>query len=299
VSGFYGRLTLLHVIRLGVFLHYSAPHAALLGLGSAVSVRWKGCCIALLLLPLAALAADPQELELKLQNPIATLVHVPFQANYDCCYGASNGQLWYLNIEPIVPFRLTENWNLITRSIVPVKRSESLSADSGSEVGLGDIKQEFFFSPVSGPDLIWGVGPILLYPTATTGAFAAKRWAAGPTAALIREKSGWTSGFLAYHLWSFAAAGREGKPVNRTYVEPFLAYTMPGANSVRIDAEATYDWLAHQWSVPLNLTASHVFQIGGRDIRVQTGPRYYVETVRNGPRWGGRLTISFVFPRSW
>jgi hypothetical protein len=129
-----------------------------------------------LALPLAALRADEAddkakaaELARKLQNPVASLIQVPIQNNWDFGIGPANAMRYTANVQPVIPFALGQDWNLITRTIVPVIYAESPTDRSSSKFGLGDVLQSFFFTPQEKTDSGWisGAGPVLLWPTAT------------------------------------------------------------------------------------------------------------------------------------
>src|SRR5580698_2878730 len=128
------------------------------------------------------------DLAKKLSNPVANIISVPFQGNYDCCFGSNHDSgRFTLNIQPVIPFTLNDNWTLITRTIVPVIDQQA-SPGVGSAAGLGDITQSFFFSPRPGPSgIIWGAGPALLYPTGTAQLGSAK-WGAGPTIVVLKQQ---------------------------------------------------------------------------------------------------------------
>lgn len=158
-------------------------------------------------------AGSDADLAQQLQNPIASLISVPLQNNFD--FGGGNGGDGFgytLNLQPVIPFPLTDDWTLITRTIVPFIHQERYTASH--ETGLGDTTQSFFFSPRSDvPGLTWGVGPAVLWPTATRPAFQSRQWGAGPTGILVQQSGPWTFGLLANHLWGFAdSANRQGRP---------------------------------------------------------------------------------------
>jgi hypothetical protein len=164
--------------------------------------------VALVALPLAAPAeTGAADLAQELTNPIADLVTVPIQMNFDDGIGpADDGSKLTTNVQPVIPFDIGENWNLVTRTIVPVIHQNDIFPGAGSQFGLGDINMSLFFSPKAptAGGLIWGVGPVLLLPTATDSLIGARKWAAGPAAVGLVLKGPWTVGMLANRVWSFA-----------------------------------------------------------------------------------------------
>jgi hypothetical protein len=112
-------------------------------------------------------------LQKKLANPVASLISIPFQGNYDGNIGPKEeGSVWRINIQPVIPITLTENWNLISRTILPVIDQTDIPLAGMGESGIGDTVQSLFFSPATPTSrgLIWGVGPVFLLPTATDDA---------------------------------------------------------------------------------------------------------------------------------
>ena len=168
---------------------------------------------------------DSEALAMKLQNPVASLISVPIQNNLDFGIGSADAMQYKVNVQPVLPFSISDEWNLITRTILPIYHAESPVA-GGSEVnGLGDILQSFFFSPkkpVGG--WIMGGGPVFLYPSATDKALGGQKWGAGPTALLLRQQSGWTYGLLTNHIESFAGSSNRSA-ISATFLQPILSYT--------------------------------------------------------------------------
>ena len=103
-------------------------------------------------------------------------------------------------------------------------------------------------------------------------------------------------GILANHIWSFAGDDNTAN-VNATFLQPFLSYTFPTHTSLSINTESTYDWNAHQWTVPINLQVSQILKIGRLPINLQAGPRYFAEGPSGGPDWGFRVTLTLLFPK--
>lgn len=237
------------------------------------------------------------ELAKKLQNPIASLISVPIQNNWDFGIGPEDAMRYLVNVQPVIPFSISEDWNLITRTILPIIHAESPVQGGDDTSGLGDILQSFFFSPkepVGG--WIVGGGPVFLYPSASDDALGAEKWDAGPTAVLLQQEKGWTYGLLSNHIWS--VAGESGRAdVNATFLQPFVSYTTKTFTTFGINTESTYDWENSQWTVPLNLQVSQLLKIGPQPVQFTLGGRYYAEKPEGGPDWGLRFTVTLLFPK--
>jgi hypothetical protein len=251
--------------------------------------------------PAEAPAAPQADADLakQLANPVASLISVPFQFNYDCCFGPEDADRFTLNIQPVVPIALNEDWNLIVRTIVPVIYSEAPASILDDDFGLGDTTQSFFFAPsrpVNG--IVWGLGPAFLWPTATEPSLGNERWGAGPTGLILKQSHGWTYGVLANHIWSFAdAGGQERDDVNRSFLQPFLSYTFPNTVQLSLNSESTYDWEADEWTVPINAGVSRIFKFGGQRVSLGVQGRVYAVSPDGGPEWGARAIATFLFPR--
>lgn len=251
---------------------------------------------------LAAAQESDAELAKKLSNPVANLISVPLQFNYDCCSGPSQGGRYTLNVQPVVPVSLGADWNLIVRTIVPIVDQNRLAPTTPSTWGLGDTTQSFFLSPKQ-PIHGWilAAGPVMFWPTGSAG-LSADKWGAGATVLALRQRQAWTYGLLANHIWSFADAGEasahgHGQEVNQTFVQPFLSWTGPTSTTVGINSESTYDWKARQWSIPVNFTVTHIYNFGGQRVSLGGGARVYATTNGGGPDWGLRFISTFLFPK--
>jgi hypothetical protein len=240
---------------------------------------------------------EAQALAKKLANPVAALISVPFQNNYDGEIGPNKaGDRWTLNIQPVVPISLNANWNLISRTIVPVIWQNHIYPGSGNQTGLGDTTQSFFFSPTRGK-IIWGVGPALLLPTGTDALLSTGKWAAGPTGVVLTQQGPITYGVLVNQLWSYAGDSNR-RAVNQIYANPFFSYTTKKATTYGLSADITHDWKADSWVVPLTASLGQLTRIGGQMVSFTGGLRYYVATTDNSPHgFGARLSITLLFPK--
>ncbi len=176
----------------------------------------------------APATSGAQDLAKQVSNPISSLISLPIQFNWDFNIGPEDdGFRFATNVQPVIPVSITENWNMISRTIVPVVYQDDLFPGAGHQFGLGDILQSLFFSPKEPSalgGLIWGVGPVLLIPTATDDLLGAEKWGAGPTAVVLKQTGPWTYGILANHIWSFAGESNRAD-VNATFMQPFVSYT--------------------------------------------------------------------------
>ena len=243
-------------------------------------------------------AAKAAELAKKLSNPIASLISVPIQSNWDFGIGPENAQRFTANIQPVIPFSLNQDWNLVARTIVPVVSAQSPFPGGESQSGLGDVLQSFFFSPKAATSggWIWGAGPALLYPTATEDSLGADKWAAGPTIVVLKQSHGWTYGLLGNHLWSYAGNADRGD-LSATFVQPFVSFTTKKFMTFGLNTESSYDWKGRQWTVPLNVSVSQLLKVGTQPIQLGLGYKYVAEGSDMAADWGLRFVVTLLFPK--
>ena len=238
----------------------------------------------------AAHGAD--ELAQKLSNPISSLISVPFQYNYSQTYG-DDGYKNLLNIQPVIPVSISEDWNLISRTILPVIQQKDIKPGR-SQFGLGDTVQSIWFSPKAptSSGLIWGVGPAALIPTGTDG-IGANTWAFGPTVVMLKQSGSLTFGFLMNQLWDTGGPA----DISSLYIQPFVAKALGKGRTLSLNSESTYDWKSKKWTVPINLAFSKVSKWGTQMVSNQVGVGIYATTPSGGPDWQLRYALTLLFPK--
>jgi hypothetical protein len=240
------------------------------------------------------------DLAKSLSNPVAALISVPFQYNYDQNIGPDDdGHRSTLNIQPVIPISISEDWNMISRTIIPIISQTDVVPGAGSQSGTGDVVQSLFFSPKepTASGWIWGVGPVFLLPTGSEDELTADKWGAGPTGVLLRQQGPWTYGGLFNHIVDFAGDD-DRSDISSTFIQPFMSYTTPSAVTFTLNSESTIDWENDDSAVPINAIVSKVVPIGGQLFSIGGGLRYWADSTENGPEGlGVRLQITALFPK--
>jgi hypothetical protein len=241
-------------------------------------------------------AASAEELAKKLSNPVADLVSIPFQFNWQEGYGPNEDLQFVLNVQPVIPFHISKDWNLIERFIVPYVSQPVLGPGVGPVSGLGTVTFSSFLSPVSESGFTWGVGPVFGLPMTSDPLLGGGQWLVGPTAVGLYQTGGWTMGALVNQQFSVADTGSANLPYfSQAFVQPFVAYTTKKAITFTIQSQSTYNWEAapdQRWTVPINFLVSKLTRLGPFPFSIQAGGGYYAARPDVGPKW--RMQLAFV-----
>ena len=242
-----------------------------------------------------AAAQDADELAKQTQNPVASLISVPLQGNWDFGLSDRDATGTLFNIQPVMPFPVSKHMNVILRVIMPM-----MSQPGAGDVrinGLGDVVATAFFSPTNPSRITWGAGPVVLLPVATNNALGSEKFGIGPSAVALVQPGPWTVGVLFNQIWSTSGAV-DRSDVNSTFLQPFANYNLGGGLSVGATMEATGNWEAEEtWTAPLLFTVSKVTLLGKRPVSFTVGAGPTVVSPEGGASWRFRLAATFLFPR--
>jgi hypothetical protein len=247
-----------------------------------------------------AASASTDALRKATQNPVASLISVPIQNNSNFGVGPDDRTQNVLNIQPVIPIRISENWNVIARIITPIIFQPTVSqpVNQGAS-GFGDLNPSFFFSPANAGKIIWGAGPTVVLPTATNPILGQGKWSAGPTFVALAQPGKWTVGALVNNVWSFA--GQSSRPdVNQLLINYFINYNLSKGWYVGTLPIVTANWNApsgSQWVVPLGGSIGRIMKMGFQPVNVQIG--FYGNAVHppGASSWNVRAQIAFLFPK--
>jgi hypothetical protein len=243
--------------------------------------------------------SDSETLAKAAQNPVAKMISVPFQNNFNFGIGPNNAMQYVLNFQPVVPFSLNKDWNLITRTILPTIDMPSPAPGIRSAFGLGDLNPTLFFSPAKPGKFMWGVGPTFTFPTATDPMLGNGKWSTGPAAVGVYTSGPWVVGTLANNQWSFAGWGTED--VNALFIQPFIHYNFKQGWYLTMAPIITADWKAsheNRWTVPVGGGIAKILKLGQLPVNAQLAAYYNVITPRDfGADWQLRFQFQLLFPK--
>ncbi len=245
-------------------------------------------------------ATDTAALARAVQNPVANLISVPFQNDTNFNYGPNNHTQNVLNIQPVIPITLNADWNLITRTILPLIAQPELEPGQGTTFGVGATQVSAFLSPARPGEVIWGAGAVVQAPTITDSALGSNIWGAGPTFVALTMQGPWVIGGLVNNIWSFG--GGPQNTYNQMTFQPFINYNFPESRGTYLSfaPTVTANWEARsgdQWTVPLGLAAGQIFKLGELPLNAQIGAYYNVVRPDIGPEWQLRFQIALLFPK--
>jgi len=232
------------------------------------------------------------------QNPVGDLISLPLQNNTNFYVGPEKGTQNVLNIQPVWPISISDNWNLITRTIFPVVSLPEFTAGGDRTNGLADTVFTAFLSPKKASKLIWGVGPALLLPTATDDLLASDKWGVGPSIVVLTMPGHWVVGSLVNNVWSFAGSG--ANDVNLFTWQYFINYNMPGGSYFTTAPIITSNWEASsgdKWTIPFGGGIGQIFRIGKQPINFNVQAYYNVKKPEFGGSWQLRVQWQFLFPK--
>ena len=250
--------------------------------------------------PSASAEMSATELAKLAQNPVGNLISVPFQNNTNLNFGPEKGTQNILNIQPVIPISVNDDWNVITRTILPVIWNPSLGPGDGATTGIGDTTFTAFLSPAKPGSWIWGAGPVLQLPTNSNAELGNKNWGLGPSVVVLHLDKGdpWVYGVLMNNVWSLTS-NEQGGSYSTGLIQPFVNYNFPGGLYLVSSPIATVDWNANgeKWTVPLGGGIGKIFHLGKLPVNTQLSGYYNVVHPDNGANWQIRAQVQFMFPK--
>jgi len=268
-----------------------------------MSILKPSLTFALLLLPMLSFSetmsdAEKEKLAKASQNPLATMISLPFQNNTNVNIGDTSQSQNILNIQPVWPFKINDDWNLITRTIIPVVSNPDVLTGEGRVGGVGDTVFTSWFSPNDSGAITWGVGPQFLLPTATDDILGQDTWAAGLSAVVLAMPGDWVVGSLFSNLWTVGGGEAD---INLFTWQYFINYNLDDGWYLVSAPIITANWEAdsdHRWTVPLGGGVGKIFRIGKQPVNAQLSLYNNVITPDDyGPEWQVRAQVQFMFPK--
>jgi len=242
-----------------------------------------------------------EELAKLAQNPVGNLISLPFQNNTNLNFGPDKGTQNILNIQPVIPISISHDWNIITRTILPVIWNPSLGPAIDSSSGIGDTVFTAFLSPANPGHWIWGVGPVIQIPTNSNAELGNKNWGLGPSFVVLHLEHGdpWVYGTLVNNIWSLTS-NKTGGSYSNGLIQPFVNYNFEGGLYLTSAPILTVDWKAsssQQWTVPIGGGIGKIFHLGKLPVNTQLSAYYNVVRPDFGANWQIRAQVQLMFPK--
>jgi hypothetical protein len=243
---------------------------------------------------------SPEDLAKIAQNPVGNLISVPFQENAYFNVGPEGRTQNVVNIQPVIPISIGQDWNIITRTILPIISQPGFSPTQGSTTGIGDVQVSAFLSPASPGAWIWGVGAVTQLPTHSNDLLGNNNPGLGPTFVILHLERGspWVYGILVNNVW---AVGRSGSAsYNNGLIQPFLNFNFESGAYLTSSPIITVNWQANgsqQWTVPVGAGVGKLFKFGRLPVNMQLGAYYNVVRPDFAPNWQIRAQVQFMFPK--
>ena len=237
----------------------------------------------------------------QVQNPVSSLISLPFQNNTNFGIGSNDRTQNVVNVQPVIPVSVSRDWNIINRIIAPVVYQPDVPQPDGGTFGLGDINYTAFLAPGQPGKIIWGVGPQFVFPTATDDALGTDKWAIGPSVVLLTTPSPWVIGVLVSNIWSFAGDS-DRADVNQMLIQYFINYNLPNGWYISSAPIITANWEApsgEEWLVPFGGGVGKIFAIGRQPLNGSVAAFWnaiHPDTLPY-PDWTLRLQLQFLFPK--
>ena len=263
------------------------------------------CCAVFAILASIGFSAHAElsavELAKLAQNPVGNLVSVPFQNNSNLNVGPNKVTQNVLNIQPVIPISVNTDWNVITRTIVPVVTMPAPAPGVNGAQGIGDVVMTAFLSPAKPGEWIWGLGPVAQLPTNTTAELGNKNVGVGPSAVVLHldHEDPWVYGVLVNNIWS-VSSNNQGGSYNNGLIQPFVNYNFKNGVYIVSSPIATVNWQAasgQQWTVPLGGGIGKIFHLGELPMNTTLAAYYNVVKPEYGPNWQIRAQVQFMFPK--
>lgn len=236
----------------------------------------------------------------KAQNPVENMISVPIDNYFNFNSGINDNTQYQLYLKPVIPFQLGTNYNLITRTIIPFAHQPNTYQGRNYVNGMGDITPTLFLTPSHPGKVLWGVGPAIVLPTATSDQLGQGKYSIGPAGVILTMPGKWVLGILVYNVWSVGGQSNRTN-VNQMSLQYFVNYNMPGGWYVTSQPIITADWMieksSNRWVIPLGGGIGHVFTIGKQPINMSLQAYNNIKTPATGSQWTAQLNIQLLFPK--